>query len=255
NGLKDVAFGTASYSYFFQNNGRATVSDFEIIGEKTYYFQTNGRAVKSAFYTVAEDLYYFDKNGAVITGGWFCLGDGYYFANGDGHVSTNTVVEGYKVDASGKSTTKYRIRQYANKYTNASMTNQEKIDALYNWVLTNDMYYIRTYEHVKADWVWKDSWVDDMAASQMDKNGGNCFRYAAFLGMMIHEATGLPVKVFHGNTGNGSPHGWPAVLQDGTWYVYDVELQKHSAIAKSRCYKVPVGTGTLHLNGIGTALY
>ncbi|MBR5570739.1 MAG: D-alanyl-D-alanine carboxypeptidase family protein, partial [Oscillospiraceae bacterium] len=78
NGLKDVAFGTASYSYFFQNNGRATVSDFEIIGEKTYYFQTNGRAVKSDFCTVAEHRYYFDENGQMYHG-WLELdGDTYY---------------------------------------------------------------------------------------------------------------------------------------------------------------------------------
>ena len=108
---------------------------------------------------------------------------------------------------------------------------------------------------MKADWVWKDSWVDDMAASQMDKWGGNCYRYASFLGMLIHEATGLQVIVYHGNTPNGSPHGWPAVYQDGTWYVYDVELQKHSGFSAATCYKIPSETSEIHLNGVGTELY
>ena len=89
----------------------------------------------------------------------------------------------------------------------------------------------------------------------MDRWGGNCYRYASFLGMMIHEATGLPVAVCHGNTPNGSPHGWPIVQQDGQWYVYDVELQKHSGYSKGLCYKVPYPPSRLHCNGIGTNIY
>ena len=136
---------------------------------------------------------------------------------------------------------------------------QQKIDALYNWVLRNDMVYYRTYEHVKADWVWKASWVDDMATSQMDRWGGNCYRYASFLGMLIREATGLEVRVYQGKTpaagGGLTYHGWPAVNQDGTWYIYDVELQKHSGYASYLCYKVPAKKSSSHFYGEPVALY
>ena len=147
------------------------------------------------------------------------------------------------------------------KYTNDSMTDQEKIEALYNWVLKNDMTYIRSYEHTSSSWVWKESWVDDMSASLMDKWGGNCFRYAAFLGMLIREATGLPVTVYHGMTPGASvpltPHGWVTVEQDGVLYAYDAELPKFSGFDVSRCYKVNYAEAStrLYVQGVGTNLY
>ena len=77
--------------------------------------------------------------------------------------------------------------------------------------------------------------------------------------MMIREATGLPVKVYHGQTPGANtpltPHGWVTVYQDGKWYVYDVELDKHSNYDSSFCYKVPVKKSNIHLQGVGTKLY
>ena len=149
--------------------------------------------------------------------------------------------------------------EYVKQHTNSSMTNQQKIEALYNWVLKNDMVYYRTYEHVSNSWVWYDGWVDDFAASQMDKWGGNCYRYAAFLGMLIREATGLQVKVYQGQTpaaaGGLTYHGWTSVNQNGTWYVYDVELHKHSGYSTYACYKVPASSSSIHLYGEGFNLY
>lgn len=261
NGLKEVPFGTQSYYYFFHENGRAEISGWETINEKDYYFQANGRAAKETFVTIDDSIYYFDDSFDITTGGWFCVGKAYYYAAEDGKLSTDTVIEGYKLDSAGKCTTKYRIIKYVNEHTDPSMTDQEKIEALYNWVLRNSMKYIRTYEHTKADWVWKDSWVDDMAASQMDKWGGNCFRYAAFFGMLVREATGLEVTVYHGYTPGANvpltPHGWVTVNQGGTLYAYDVELQKHSGYSRARCYKVPYSESSksLHVQGVGTNLY
>lgn len=260
-GLKEVPFGNLSYYYFFNKNGRAQTSNWETVNGASYYFQSNGRAPKNTFLTIKDNIYYFGSNSAVTTGGWFCVGKGYYYAADDGSLSTDTVIEGYALDSAGKSTTKYRIIQYVNEHTKANMTDQEKIDALYDWVLYNSMTYIRTYEHTRADWVWKDSWVDDMASSQMDNWGGNCFRYASFLGMLIHEATGLDVTVYHGYTPGATvaltPHGWVTVNQDGILYAYDVELQKHSGFSKARCYKALYSetSKSMHVQGIGTNLY
>lgn len=260
NGLKEVSFSTQTYLCYFAENGRALTSDWATINGAKYYFQSNGCAAKDTFLTIGNDLYYFDASGSVENNGWFCVADGYYYANNSGVLSTSTVVEGYKLDANGKSTTKYRIVQLANAQINDSMTNQQKIQAIYNWIMNDKtMSYIRTYEHTSPSWVWKDSWVDDMAASLMDKWGGNCFRYAAFLGMLIREATGLEVTVYHGDCtttdGGTTPHGWITVKQDGTWYIYDVELEKHANVAHSRCYKVLPSVSTIHLNGVGTNLF
>jgi len=259
NTSKPIKFGNEYFLYYFTSDGQALVSNWKTIDGKKYYFGENGRAAKKDFRTISKKRYYFNSKSALVTNGWFCVGDGYYHADKNGVIATNTVLEGYKLDANGKSATKYRIIQLVNKHTKPTMSNQEKISALYNWILYNNMYYIRTYEHVKSSWVWKDSWVDDMASSLLDKNGGNCFRYASLLGLLVHEATGLPVIVYHGQTPGANvpltPHGWIAVQQSGTWYVYDVELDKFSNYSTSKLYKVPASSSRLHLDGIGTKLY
>lgn len=260
-GLKEVTFGTEVCTYYFQDNGRALTSGWKTIQETKYYFQANGRAAQEAFVTLDNSIYYFDDHASLITDGWFCVEaeEGYYYAGPTGALATDTVIDGYKLDAGGKSSTKYRIIQYVNQHTDSAMSSQEKIQALYDWVLESDMTYIRTYEHVRPDWQWEDGWVDDMAASHMDHWGGNCFRYAAFLGMMIREATGLPVAVYHGQTpatfSGLTPHSWTCVYQDGNWYIYDVEMNKFNVNTRSSCYKVPASESSLHLKGEGTNLY
>lgn len=261
-GYKTVKIGDVTYYYFFENNGKAFTGGFKDVpfGTQTYsyYFQKDGKALVSDWLTQNDLKYYFQANGRVATG-WFCADEAYYYAPTAGELSTNTVVHGYRLDAEGKSITKYRINEYVKQHTNSSMTNQQKIDALYNWVLRNDMVYIRNLDHAKPDWKWEDGWVDDFATNQMDNWGGNCYRYASFLGMLIREATGLEVKVYQGQTpaavGGLTYHGWPAVNQNGKWYIYDAELQKHSGISSYLCHKVPAASSAMHFYGEGFNLY
>ena len=140
------------------------------------------------------------------------------------------------------------------------MTDQEKIDALYDWFWTNGMYYQSSYEHIQADWTWPDGWVDDFAVSMLDNWGGNCYRYASLSGMMFREATGLPVTVYHGiQVVNGSTfhHGWVTIEQKGKLYLYDVELDKFAGSPTSHCYKSLYEGCTLkeYTKGVGTNLY
>lgn len=254
-GLKEVAFGENSYYYYFGEDGRAKTSGMD----GSYWFRENGRAIRNAFVTVEGHRYYFGEDAAMLTDGWFCIDDGYYYANSDGTLATDQVVEGYVLDENGKSTTKYRVIQLLNELTEPTMTDQEKIDAIYYWFLRNNMPYIRSYDHVKQDWVWKDSWVDDYAVRQLDNWGGNCFSYAALSGFLFREATGLPVAVYHGWTPGPTfaliPHGWAAIFQDGQWYVYDPELFKFGEYYEHNCYKEPALDSFIHVDGVGTNLY
>ena len=260
-GLKEVAIGDSTDTYYFGADGRAVSSCWETIDGTQYYFDEKGRAVRNRFQAIGGNLYYFDDQFSPVTGGWFCLEEEqvWCYADESGILATDTVIEGYKLNAEGKCSTKYRIRELVAQYTNDSMTQQEKIDALYNWVLENDMTYIRTYEHVRADWVWVDSWVDDMAANLMDNWGGNCFRYGALMGMLIREATDLPVSVAIGETialaGGYTPHCWAVVCQDDIWYVYDVEMQKFTETPDYNCYKIPADDSFLHESPSLTLLY
>lgn len=254
-GLKEIPFGEETHCYYFQENGKAKTS-----GEDgTYRFGADGRALRNAFVTLDGGRYYYGDDGALVKGGWFCVDDGYYYAGHDGKLLTDQVKEGYVLDETGKCSTKYRVIQLLEELVDESMTDQEKIDAIYNWMLRNDMGYIRTYEHVKQDWVWKESWVDDMAASMLDNWGGNCYGYASLSGLLFREATGLPVAVYHGWTPGPSysliPHGWAAIFQDGEWYVYDPELFKFGSYFVHNCYQEPAEGSFIHVNGVPTYLY
>lgn len=260
-GLKDVPFGSGSYTYCFREDGKALTACWETIDGIRYYFQENGQAANSMFLTVEDSLYYFDETFAPVSGGWFCLDEeqAWFYADENGVLATDTVFEGYKLDEAGKCTTKYRIREYMAPLIQDSMTDQEKIEALYNGVLNNDMTYRRTYEHVSAGWKWQEGWVDDMAADLMDNHSGNCFRYAAFMGLLISEATDLQVSVALGDskstTGGRTPHSWVNVWHEDGWYIYDVELQKFASVEQERCYRIPEEESNLHFDGKPTALY
>ena len=258
-GLKSIPFGELSYYYYFGADGKGTTSAWENAEGKDYYFQANGRAAQDTFVTIDGSIYHFDGNCSLSTGGWFSAGDGCYFADEKGALATNTMIDNYVLDAKGKSAVRYKIISYVNKHTKSTMTDQEKIEALYNWILKSDMIYIRTYEHAKPDWVWKESWPNDMVERHLNKWGGNCFSYAALLGFLVREATGLQVTAYHGDTPGSAaplvPHGWITVMQDGQQYVYDVELDKFTKYATSKCYKVLATESKLHLNGVGSNLY
>ena len=253
-GLKEVE----GDCYFFGSDGKAITGAWETIEGNRYYFQSDGRAAKDAFLTIDGSLYCFDGF-SPVTGGWFCKDAYYYYADDQGKLATDTVVEGYVLDEQGRSSTKYRIVEIVKDLVDDSMTDQEKIDAVYYWILRNSMYYRSAYEHVKKDWVWEDSWVDDFATDLLDNWSGNCFRYAAFSGLCFREATGLPVTAYHGWTPgpefNPIPHGWVSICQDGVWYVYDVELDKFRDYIFEVCYKEPAADSVIHIYGDGTNLY
>lgn len=237
-GLKDVAFGTETYTYFFGADGKAVTSGWAEQNGAKYYFRANGRAVKDDFVLIDEDRYYFGEDGRVVTG-WFCIDDSYYYyADETGALVTNAIVDNYKLDKNGRSRTKYQILEYVNELTDPAMTDQEKIDALYDRLLEGDIYYYNSYEHIKADWNWPAGWIDTFAADMMNNQYGNCFKYAAFLGLMIREATDLPVIIYHGKLPMGDPHGWITVCQDDGWYVYDIQ-QALQGEDPSVCYKAP----------------
>lgn len=259
-GWKDVAFGDQSYLYYFRENGRAAVDGWLNLEDKAYYIQPNGRAVVDATYTVDEKLYYFDPTGVRSGPGWNLGSDACYYGNEDGSLLTDTMVGNYLLDKNGRSIARYQVLQFVQQHTTEEMTDQEKIDALYKFVLESEYSYISGYEHLSSSWVWKDSWVSDMATDILEKGGGNCFRYAALMGLLLAEATDLPVHVHHGSvtsaiTGKPTPHGWVTVEQEGQWYIYDVEMQKFNVYPEEKCFKVLKSESTIHLESEETPLY
>ena len=140
------------------------------------------------------------------------------------------------------------------------MSNEQKIQAIWNWMINNSWTYARTYEHISSSWVWYSGWQDDFAKQCITNQAGNCFRYAAAFGYMVKEATGYQVRVYHGMTpatrGGTTPHGWITVNIDGTWYAYDIDLAKFSS-NRSIYYHTPYSTTSqsIHLQGVAVNLY
>ena len=259
-GWKEIWFGEQSYEYFFQPDGRAKTNCWYTENGKDMFINANGRVCKNEFVKIDGKLYCFGEDKAIVKDGWFYSGNAYYYAKSDGTLAKNTVIDGYKLDSKGRCTTKYRIIKYVNKIIPKpkGMSDQDKIRAIYDWVFRSKWGYIRTYEHTRSSWVWKQSWIDDMASSIMDKKAGNCFRYACFLGLLIHEATGLPVTFYHGYCSSSRgllPHGWITVKQNGKTYLYDVELDKFVYLRKSS-YKRSYSSlkNKRYFKGVGTTV-
>lgn len=263
-GLKSVAFGDSSFYYYFQKNGRALAGEWLTEGSNKSYFAANGRGYVNQTATIDGKKYLFDSELHLVSGtGWFAFNKKYYYGNDDGSIITDKIIDCYKLNSDGSCPTKYQILEYVNTIipNPEGMTDQQKIDALYDWILKNNWVYIRTYEHTKSSWVWKDSWVDDMALSLMQDKGGNCFRYACFLGLLVHEATDLKVVFYHGSVpaaaGGLTPHGWITIYQDGVEYAYDVELNKFSkSYTYAKCHKKVYSSlvNDRYYKGIGTVL-
>ena len=219
-----------------------------------YYFGSNGKAVKNRFQKVGSARYYFGSNYQAASG-WITVKASCYYLDKISHkLKTNTVYDGYKLDANGSSKTRYQIRKLVDQHTSKSMTKNQKIRALFQWLTGNSYTYTRTYEHALSSWKWYQGWTDDFASQLMTNCSGNCFRYAALLGYLFKEATGYEVKIFHGSTpsrsGGTTPHGWVTVKIGGTEYAFDPDLYKFSS-KKAIYYYSPysVTKRTIHLNG------
>lgn len=249
--------------YYFTSNGKMAIGKKKI-GEKYFYFDKYGVA-KTGMKTIDGATYYFKTSGSLgkygaSVSGWVTKDKAcYYFSKKSYKLIKNDIVDSYKVDKNGASKTRYKIIKIVNKYTDDDMTENQKIKALWDYIVNNSWGYIRTYEHTSSKWKWYDGWTDDFAYDLITDKGGNCFRYAATFGYLVKEATGYPVRVYHGKTparrGGTTPHGWITVKIDGTWYAYDPDLYKFGGRAK-KYYKNPysVTKKTMHLDGKYTAL-
>ena len=235
-GYKVVELDGRDEYFFFQADGTA-YTDGRLgvsFGSSTYYyhFGEDGRALKDAFASSSGTRYRYGTDGRAVSG-WFEDDGNWYFAGDEGEVLSDTVIQGYKLLSDGTCPTKARVRALVSGIVDDSMTDQEKIDALFDWLVGNDMTYTSNYAHFASSWTWYEGFVDDFAAELLDNSTGNCFRYGCLMGLMLREATGLDVRVVCGRSPSNPGelnsrinHGWAEVYQDGDWYIYDSDMVK-----------------------------
>ena len=159
------------------------------------------------------------------------LSDGYYRINGrlyrvqNGMFLRNTTVDGFTYDAQGRYTTgsaslDTKLNNIVETYTNSSMTRDQKLRALYNYVRDN-------FSYLKRDLVSKGEtgWEPAYAEEFLNLRRGNCYSFSATYCLLAREL-GLPAYTVVGGLGaSNSPHGWVEINLDGTTYMFDPQLE------------------------------
>lgn len=112
-------------SYYFLKSGRMAVRRMQKLSGKTYYFKANGVRAESIWIKKGGRYYYFDKNGVRAENKWVKRNGKYYYVGENGAIVTkswvdnhkyyvgangtrvtNTVKDGYYLNASGKNVIK-----------------------------------------------------------------------------------------------------------------------------------------------------
>lgn len=137
--------------------------------------------------SAAKDCFYFDAEGRYTTG------------DADLDAKLNALVE---------------------KYTNDSMTRDQKLRALYNYCRDNFSYLKRPLLKTGAT-----SWEPEYASAFLSMKKGNCFSFSSLFCLLAREL-GQPAYTVIGGLGKSvSPHGWVEIKLDGTNYMFDPQLE------------------------------
>lgn len=111
------------------------------------------------------------------------------------------------------------------KVTDDSMTQEEKLSALYDYMLIYCGYRMgNIYESGETGWEISEA-VDMMKR----ENRGNCYGFAALF-RELARGIGYPAEAYSGTVvsdkenGEDTPHGWVEIIIDGVNYIFDPEM-------------------------------
>ena len=113
-----------------------------------------------------------------------------------------------------------RLNAIVEEYTGGSMTQDQKLRALFNYTVNNYRYLSRPLVRKGAV-----DWEPGYALWFLQNGRGNCFSFAAAYCLLCREL-GLPAYTVVGASGRpDAPHGWVEIVIDGVVYMFDPELQ------------------------------
>ena len=143
----------------------------------------------------------------------------------DGAFVKNQSIGEFQFDADGRYTTgngelDTLLNDIVERQTNDSMTRDQKLRALFDYVVKNYRYLARPMVAKGAT-----GWEPEYALYFLKNGKGNCFSFAAAYCLLCREL-GLPAYTWLGANGKAtSPHGWVEIPLDGAAYMFDPELQ------------------------------
>ena len=94
----------AGKTYYFKANGVRAESIWIKKGGRYYYFDKNGVRAENKWVKRNGKYYYVGENGAIVTKSW--VDNNKYYVGANGTRETNTVKDGYYLNASGKNVIK-----------------------------------------------------------------------------------------------------------------------------------------------------
>ena len=152
--------------------------------------------------------------------------DGYLYCVGDdGYFLRDTMVGTLYFDISGRYTSgddalDMFVADLVDSQTNASMTREEMLRAVYEYVRDHYLYLKRSlYE------VGETGWEIPEALLMFQSGKGNCYNFTAAF-WSLARGIGFDAVCYSGLVGVGrDPHSWVEITFDGVPYVFDVETE------------------------------
>lgn len=168
-----------------------------------------------------------DPRPTKLTNGFHTIGGRLYLVENGKFFHSATSADGYfTFDANGRYTTGSaalddKLASIVASQVNSSMSRDEKLRALYNYVRDNYSYLKRGLV-TKNETNWEPAYAEEFIKTKM----GNCFSYAALYCLLARQ-TGVPAYTVVGKLGvrTVQDHGWVEIALDGATYLFDSELE------------------------------
>ena len=206
-------------------------SGFVQIEDGLYHVSEEGSAIDSyptGFATIDGKLYHVSQDGYAIdqyAEGLQEIDGGMYYVMADGSFLTNGAVGHLTFGADGRYTSGNAVLdsyvdQALAECTNSGMTKAQKLRAAYLYVRDHGAYLARPHQARGTT-----DWAEESALFMFEHKKGNCY---CFAGQFLYMARrlGYDAYVVSGGVGHkDSDHAWVMIHENGTPYIYDVELE------------------------------
>ena len=182
----------------------------------------------AGFATIDGKLYHVSQDGYAIdqyAEGLQEIDGGMYYVMADGSFLTNGAVGHLTFGADGRYTSGNAVLdsyvdQALAECTNSGMTKAQKLRAAYLYVRDHGAYLARPHQARGTT-----DWAEESALFMFEHKKGNCY---CFAGQFLYMARrlGYDAYVVSGGVGHkDSDHAWVMIHENGTPYIYDVELE------------------------------
>lgn len=157
--------------------------------------------------------------------------EGYlYYVRPDGYFLTDEMVGTLYFDVTGRFTSgnlslDAYVAEIVEAQTNAGMSREEMLRAVYVYVRDHYLYLKRNLYEIGAT-----GWEIDEAVTMFRTSKGNCYNFTAAF-WALARGVGYDAVCYSGLVGvNRDPHSWVEIAIDGTTYVFDVETEMQNRL-------------------------